>query len=113
VERSEGVRKILNRLPKGPGVYMITHEPTDRIYVGFSKNLDKGVRHRVSQHFDDLTRGRHTGCLIQDVWNFDPNPEHWSAEILLETSDPRMERLYMEAFSLPNGHDFNVKRCLS
>lgn len=112
MSRPRGVRKLLKSIPKVSGVYMITHIPTGRRYIGFSKNIDEGVRHRVAQHFDDLVRGRHPTRLMQDVWNYDPIPEHWTAELLEETTDWARERVWMDAFGIPNEHDFNKARCL-
>lgn len=105
-------QEIIQSVPACPGVYLIEHTLTNRFYIGFSKNVDNGVRHRVAQHFDDMQKGTESCVLLQDVWNYDPIPSHWTAELLEETTDPRRERVYMEAFNIPNNHDFNKKRCL-
>lgn len=109
--RTDLIRQLIKSMPAKPGVYMIEHKPTNRIYIGFSKNIDGGVRHRVAQHFDDLVRGRHPTILMQDVWNYDPVPENWEVTFLEETTDCTRERDYMNAFGLPNAHDFNKSRC--
>lgn len=112
MKRNGVIQEMIKNLPAKPGVYLIVHEPTSRHYVGFSKNVDEGVRHRVAQHFDDLVRGRNGCVLLQDVWNYDPVIEHWTVEFLEETTDPTRERAWMNAFGIPNEHDFNKARCL-
>ena len=106
------IYNIIQSVEPVSGVYMIVHEPTARIYIGYSANVDDGARHRVAQHFDDLVRGRSSCTLLQTAWNEDPNPDSWSAELLEQTEDCSRERDYMNAFSIPNDYDFNKRRCL-
>jgi hypothetical protein len=103
---------IIQSVEPFSGVYMIMHEPTSRIYIGFSNNVDEGARHRVAQHFDDLVRNRHSCPRLQQAWNEDSNPDNWTAELLEKTTIPSSERAFMNAFSIPNDYDFNKKRCL-
>ena len=110
--RKRVCRPIIISVPQVSGVYLIEHILSNRKYVGFSKNIDKGVQHRVAQHFDSMERGKETCILLQDVWNFDPTPLHWRAELLEATVDGERERYWMEQFNMPNEHDFNIVRCM-
>lgn len=106
------ISEIIQSLEAVSGVYLIEHTPTARLYIGFSDNVDEGVRHRVAQHFDDLVRNRHSSSALQTAWNEDPNPNNWSAELLEQTNNPSRERDFMNAFGIPNDYDFNKRRCL-
>lgn len=52
------------KVPRLPGVYVITHEPTGIYYVGSTGNLYE----RRSNHIGGLRRHRHVNKRLQDTW---------------------------------------------
>jgi len=101
-------QSIIQAMPTVPGVYMIEYLPTSQVYIGFSKNIDEGVKHRIAQHFDALQKGVHPNKKMQSVYSLDNNVEHWTAELLQETKNNDIESLYMKVFDVFNGgYDFN------
>jgi group I intron endonuclease len=54
-------------LPKAAGVYVITHTPSGREYVGSTTNL----RRRAAEHLSNLRCGLHRSTLLQDDFDRD------------------------------------------
>jgi group I intron endonuclease len=52
------------KVPRLPGVYVITHEPTGIYYVGSTGNLYE----RRSNHIAELKQHRHVNRRLQDTW---------------------------------------------
>src|SRR5437764_4670377 len=48
-----------------PGVYLLTCQPTGRVYVGSTNNLSK----RWSAHRQHLRAGRHRNRALQAAWD--------------------------------------------
>lgn len=53
--------------PKEPGLYVITHVPSGRKYVGCAVNL----RHRIRSHIWDFKNSRHHNPFMQNLWDRD------------------------------------------
>lgn len=51
-------------IPKVPGLYILTHEPTGYYYAGSSRNVSK----RVGQHKSDLENSRHVNPKLRDCY---------------------------------------------
>ena len=101
-------QSLIQSVPAVPGVYLIEYLPKNQIYIGFSKNIDKGIRHRISQHFDKFERGTHTNKKFQDTYTKDNNLAHWSVEVLENTTDSNRESYWMNVFGVfIDKHDFN------
>lgn len=54
----------MKKLPNQPGVYIITHEPTGRFYVGSTTDL----YFRIASHKSELNRGMHGNRNLQEVY---------------------------------------------
>lgn len=104
-------KPLLANLPRVPGVYLIEYIPTNQMYIGCTvRTAEYGISTRVAHHFDNLTRGLHPNKTMQKTWSNDPNIENWCIEELELTKDKLRENVYMKAFGIPNGYDFNKVR---
>ena len=89
------------------GIYLITHIPTGRCYVGSSKDCQK----RLINHRYFLNRGTHFNIHLQSAWNLYGSEQflfEFYSVIEEEARLEECEQYYMDKFdSLLNG--FNQK----
>lgn len=101
-------QSLIQSVPTVPGVYLIEYLPNNQMYIGFSKNVDEGIRHRISQHFDEFEKGIHTNKKFQEAYTKDSDLDHWSVEVLEVTTDKNRESYWMNVFGVfDSEHDFN------
>jgi len=55
----------IRQAPQVQGVYVITHEPTGKVYVGIGANIAK----RWGHHLSRLRQGCHSNRFLQSAWN--------------------------------------------
>src|SRR5574344_9821 len=93
-------QSLIQSVPTVPGVYLIEYLPTNQMYIGFSKNVDEGIRHRIAQHFDEFEKGIHTNKKFQEAYTKDSDLDHWSVEVLEVTTDKNRESYWMNVFGV-------------
>lgn len=57
--------KILTKLHKKPGIYIISCTETDKVYIGESLN----VSGRILKHFTNLRNKKHHNTILQNIFN--------------------------------------------
>lgn len=57
--------KILTKLHKKPGIYIISCTETDKVYIGESLNISG----RISKHFTNLRNKKHPNIILQNIFN--------------------------------------------
>lgn len=66
-ERLQRLRKKASELPLSPGVYIMLGREGEVVYVGKSSAL----KNRVSQYFQNTSKGRKTDRMVEAVYDFD------------------------------------------
>lgn len=59
------------------GIYLITHKPTGKYYLGQSIS----IFNRFQNHYSQLKKGTHSTKNFQLLWN-NSQPEDWKFEII-------------------------------
>lgn len=56
---------VKSQLTKSPGIYIISCNQTDKVYIGESLNLSQ----RICKHFSLLRKGSHGNPILQNIYN--------------------------------------------
>lgn len=87
-------------LPKTSGIYTITNQIDNKIYVGYTNNF----RYRYTDHVNDLKGNRHCNTYLQNAWN-KYGKENFLFEILVECPEHLLVSEEHYWATLLNTHD--------
>lgn len=106
---------VKNQLKQRPGIYMMSCNGTDKVYIGETVNLSR----RLQKHFSLLRKNKHSNPIWQNIFN-KYGEENIIVEVLeyLDTTDElelkRIEQKWQKKFptciSLDSNEIFTVER---
>lgn len=107
--------KIEQPLKKLPGIYKITCEDTDKIYIGESVNISQ----RIQKHFSLLRKNKHSNPILQNIFNkYGEEKFHvwiieytkFSDELELKKLEHKYQEECSNCISLDSNEIFHVER---
>lgn len=107
--------KVINPLKKSPGIYKISCENTDKVYIGETINLSQ----RIQKHFSLLRKNKHSNPILQNIFN-KYKEETFSIEVLeylnitddveLKILEKNWQSKYPTCISLDSNEIFHIER---
>lgn len=107
--------EVLSKLTKSSGIYIITCNLTDKVYIGETINLSQ----RIQKHFSLLRKGKHLNPILQNMFNKYSEKE-FKVDILeyvdsidelyLKTLEQNYQKQYPNCISLDSNEIFQIER---
>ncbi len=107
--------KVVNSLKKVPGIYKISCDQTDKVYIGETINLSQ----RIQKHFSMLRKGKHSNPILQNIFNKYGEESlevsvlqylETTDELILKTLEQEWQRKFPSCISLDSNVIFCAER---